>query len=322
MVERLLSQLAHVEILSPKPQETVDFLTRVLGLQETERRGSSAYLRGWSEFFHHSLQVTEAKGTGLGHVAWRAEGPQQLEKAVARLQAGGQGIGWDENPVGHGPAYRYRPPHGGQLMEVFWEVERVSPPDRSTFPNRPQRRPMHPIAPRYLDHVTMPTPDIMGDVLWYRDTLGHRFSEWTSASRDSDLCVFAMMTLCERAHDMGLLPEPTDLRGRVHHVAFWLDQREDLRTAADVLLENGGHIEFGPGRHGMGEIDYVYFREPAGLRLELNSGTTRNYEPDLEPIKWTLEQGSNVFFRNIEAPPSPYLRDAFPPAEVAEAAPA
>src|SRR6266536_4430288 len=124
MPERLLSQLAHVEILSPRPDETVAFLTRVLGLQETERRGQSAYLRGWAETFHHSLQVTEARTTGLGHVAWRSAGPEQLERAVGLLAASGQGEGWHEHGAGHGPAYGYRPRFGQQLMEVFWEVAR------------------------------------------------------------------------------------------------------------------------------------------------------------------------------------------------------
>jgi catechol 2,3-dioxygenase len=186
--EHLLSQLAHVEIMSSRPGETVDFLTKVLGLREVERRGGSTYLRGWGESFHHSLQVTEAAAPGLGHVAWRAAGPEELDRAVARLQASGQGEGWAEG-VGHGPAYRYRPPGGGQQMEVFWEVERPEEPRPlvSTLPNRPQRRPATAIAPRYLDHVSVPTPDIVSDVDWYRRTLGHRLTEWAFAGDRSDV---------------------------------------------------------------------------------------------------------------------------------------
>lgn len=323
MGERLLSQLAHVEILSPRPQETVDFLIRVLGLQETERRGQSSYLRGWAESFHHSLQVTEAKTTGLGHVAWRTDGPEQLEAAVRRLERSGAGEGWNEPGVGHGPAYRYRPPNGQQVMEVFWEVERNKPSaeDLSIFPNRAQRMPAHRIAPRYLDHVTINSPDIRGDCEWYRDTLGHRFMEYTTP-QGVDLIVFAMMSVCERSHDLGIVPEGSQARGRFNHVAFWLDQREDLRTAAYFLMESGTQIEFGPGRHGMGDIDYLYFREPAGMRLELNSGTLRNYEPDWRTVAWTAEQGSNIFYRNVEFPDS--MLESFPPVEEpapAEAAP-
>lgn len=318
MPQKLLSQLAHVEILSPRPQQTVEFLTGVLGLQESGRSGQSVYLRGWSEFFHHSLQVTEGETPGLGHIGWRAMGPEALESAVARLTESGQGDGWYEGSIGHGPAYRYRAPHGGQLHEVFWEVERYAAPVamRSTFPNRPQRRPDRGIATRYLDHVTVASRDIMADCVWYRDVLGHRLMEWTAPSADSDHCVFAMLSVCERSHDFGIVPDMSSVTGRINHVAFWLDQREDLRRAADLLLEAGVAIEFGPGRHGMGEIDYVYFREPGGMRMELNSGTIRNYEPDWEPVRWTPEQGSNVFFRNVPFPTSMF--ETFPPAPARE----
>lgn len=318
MPQKLLSQLAHVEILSPRPQQTVEFLTGVLGLQESGRSGQSVYLRGWSEFFHHSLQVTEGETPGLGHIGWRAMGPEALESAVARLTESGQGDGWYEGSIGHGPAYRYRAPHGGQLHEVFWEVERYAAPVamRSTFPNRPQRHPDRGIATRYLDHVTVASRDIMADCVWYRDVLGHRLMEWTAPSADSDHCVFAMLSVCERSHDFGIVPDMSSVTGRINHVAFWLDQREDLRRAADLLLEAGVAIEFGPGRHGMGEIDYVYFREPGGMRMELNSGTIRNYEPDWEPVRWTPEQGSNVFFRNVPFPTSMF--ETFPLAPARE----
>ncbi len=50
MSEILLSQLAHVELLSPKPEETVNWLKEVFGLEETERVGQSVYLRAWAEW--------------------------------------------------------------------------------------------------------------------------------------------------------------------------------------------------------------------------------------------------------------------------------
>ena len=158
MPERLLSQLAHVEILSPSPAETVRFCTDVLGLEHSGNAGSSAYLRGWGDFFHHTLQVTESDAPGLGHVGWRSEGPEQLETAVARIEAAGAGEGWFEDSVGHGRAYRYRSP-GGHLHELFWEVERYQPPPElvSPFPNRPQRYVPRGAALRCIDHVTLAT---------------------------------------------------------------------------------------------------------------------------------------------------------------------
>ena len=46
MSEVLLSQLAHVEITSPKPEESVRWFVDVLGLEQTTQEGQSAYLRG------------------------------------------------------------------------------------------------------------------------------------------------------------------------------------------------------------------------------------------------------------------------------------
>jgi catechol 2,3-dioxygenase len=98
----------------------------------------------------------------------------------------------------------------------------------------------------------------------------------------------------------------------VHHIAFWVDQTQDVLRGADVLLDYGLPIEFGPGRHGMGEISYIYFREPAGARVELNSGGYRNYEPDLETVHWIPAQGSNDWYRTSVMPES--MGECFPAA--------
>lgn len=316
MPERLLSQLAHVEVLTPAPDESLRFYTQVLGLEESGRSGQSVFLRGWGEFFHHTLQLTEADAPGLGHIGWRADGKEQLEKAVARLEAAGAGEGWFEDAVGHGSAYRYRSP-GGHLHEVFWEVERYQAPSglESPFPNRPQRYVPRGAAARCLDHVTVATADPETDANWLRDTLGHRYMEYTVIPDRPDFVVFAMTTVCERAHDLGLVWDPSGIPARINHLAYFVESREELLRAADVLLNADVAIEFGPGKHGMGEQDYVYFREPGGLRVELNAGGYRNYEPDWEPVRFEPQQGSNVFYKNLGMPHSMF--ESFPPAEMA-----
>src|SRR5580693_1021491 len=123
MAVRLLSQLAHVELLTPVPELSSRFFAEVLGLEESERDDRSIYLRCWGERFHHSVVLTEASAPGIGHIAWRTDGADGLDEAVARLEALGVGEGWVEGSVGHGPAFRYRGP-GGHLQEIFWEVDR------------------------------------------------------------------------------------------------------------------------------------------------------------------------------------------------------
>ena len=314
MTLNVISQLAHVELITPKPEESARFFADVMGLEESGRSGQSVYFRGWGEHFHHSLQLTEGPAPGLGHIAWRSFGDAELDRAVQRLEASGHGLGWQDDAVGHGRAYRYRAP-GGHTHEIFWEVDRFVPEAAVAplFPNRPQRFRPRGVAARCIDHVTVASANILKDVEWFRDTLGHRFMEYTVADEDPNFVAFAMTTVCERAHDMGFVPDFSPVPGRIHHLAFFLDQREDLRRAADVLLDEAVAIEFGPGRHGHGEQDYLYFREPGGCRIELNSGGYRNYEPDWKPVRWTPSQGSNVYYRNLALPHSMF--ESMPPAE-------
>jgi catechol 2,3-dioxygenase len=48
MSNRLIAHLAHVEVLTPKPEESLAFYTDVLGLVESGRAGQSVYLRAWA----------------------------------------------------------------------------------------------------------------------------------------------------------------------------------------------------------------------------------------------------------------------------------
>jgi catechol 2,3-dioxygenase len=313
MSRRLIAHLAHLEVLTPKPEESLRFYTDVLGLELTTQEGQSAYLRGWGEWSHHSLKLTEAPEHGLGHVGWRTWSPEDLETAIARVDERGAGSGWFEDSVGHGPAYRFTSP-GGQTNELFWEIDSYVPPAgmESPFPDRPQRYAPRGIAPRQIDHVTVMSKDPVRDAEWFRDTLGSTFTEYTMLNEETDLVVFAMSTNNEKSHDLGLILDQSDIPGRIHHFAWWVDTREDLLRAADILLNADIPIEFGPGRHGMGEQDYMYFREPGGVRVEINTGGYRLYVPDWETKRWVPSQGSNTFYRNVAMPDS--MMEASPPA--------
>ena len=316
-VNRLIAHLAHVEILTPRIEESLRFYLEVMGLQESAREGESVYLRGWGEWSLYSVQLTAAPQAGVGHSAWRAVSPTALEEAVARLEAAGAGEGWVEDAVGHGPAYRYRGP-GGHLHEIFWETERYEAPaaERSPFPNRPQRFRPRCVAPRQIDHVTVLTADPKADAEWYAATLGSTFTEWTTMPGTDDRL--------RHRHQLREVPRPrararlSGTPGRAHHIAFWVDTRDELLRAADTFLNEDVAIEFGPGRHGIGEQDYLYVREPGGMRIEVNTGGYRLYEPDLEPVRWRPEQGSNVFYRNL--PYQPTMSEGFPHVDLSDAA--
>src|SRR6266700_2230972 len=88
-----VAHLGHVEIFTPKPEESLWFFKEVFGMQETDHTGQSVYLRAWGDYDHCTLKLTAAKQAGLGHVGLRTWSPQALDRRVKALEAVGCGKG-------------------------------------------------------------------------------------------------------------------------------------------------------------------------------------------------------------------------------------
>jgi catechol 2,3-dioxygenase len=315
MAYRLISQLAHVEILSPKPDETVQFFNELLGLEVSARQGQSVYLRCWAESFHHSLKVTESQLPGLGHMTFRADGPEELDQAASAIEGRGLGSGWIDGDLGHGRAFRFRTP-AGHVAELIWEVERYQAPEhlKSTFPNRAQRYPGRNTPLRRIDHVTVTAKDVTATRQFFCEALKFRYMEGTVLPNGTEL--FAAITSGAHNHDVAIASEKpgSPAEGRLHHVAFYHDTRDEVLRTVDILAEHGYGLEYGPGRHGIGEPFFSYVREPGGNRIELYSGGYLNYEPDWKPVLWRAGEQRSVNAWTVDqmGPPS-YLGYATPP---------
>src|ERR1700747_1150645 len=96
-----IAHLGHLELLTPKPDESLRFFVDVLGMTESGRQGGSVFLRGWDDFETYSLNMTASKTSGLGHAAFRARSPAALARRVAALERSGRGVGWREGEFGH-----------------------------------------------------------------------------------------------------------------------------------------------------------------------------------------------------------------------------
>src|SRR4051794_10374094 len=91
-----VAHLAHLEIFTPKPEESLRFFVDVMGMTESGRQGDSVYLRAWDDYERYSLQLTASKTSGLGHAAFRARSPQALQRRVQALEGSGYEVGWHE----------------------------------------------------------------------------------------------------------------------------------------------------------------------------------------------------------------------------------
>jgi len=92
----------------------------------------------------------------------------------------------------------------------------------------------------------------------------------------------------------------------------WIS-REDVLRAADIYREAGLDVEYGPGKHGVGENLFLYVREPGGMRIELFSGGYMLHDPDIFPFEWKVSQGSLNSWNPNHAVPDGFLFERFHP---------
>ncbi len=249
-------------------------------------RGDSVYLRAFGDYERSSLKLTAAAQSGVGHLAYRTLSPEALERRVAALEAAGAGGAWTDGDLGHGPAYSFLDPDGHRL-ELFWESERyVAPPElRPALKNQPQRYPGRGVGVRHLDHVNFLAVDPGENRAFLEQTLGLRLTEQIVLDDGSEAGVWLASN--QKSYDLTYTRDQTGTRGRLHHVAFFVDQREDVLRGADIFLEHGIVMESGPHKHAIQQTFFLYTWEPGGNRIEICAGGYLIFAPDHEAVVWT-----------------------------------
>ncbi len=122
-----VAHLAHIELLTPKPDESLWFFTHVLSLQEVERHGQSVYLRAYGDYQRYSLKLTESKqgwprSRRLSHDQRRRARPPRGgdpdHRICARLDRGRCRARYR--------AFQFTSPDG-HAFEIFYEIDHFVP---------------------------------------------------------------------------------------------------------------------------------------------------------------------------------------------------
>ncbi len=245
-----LAHLAHVELLSPRPDDSLRFFVDVLGMTESSRRGDSVYLRAWDDYEHHTLKLTASKVAGMGHVAFRATSPEALE--------------------------------------IYYDTEWYAPPPylKPALKNQAQRFPARGVNVRRLDHLNLLAADVRALRLFFEDVLGMRTTEMIVLDNGDE--AGAWVTTTNKSYDLAFTADHYGARGRFHHLTYAVDSREDVLRGADICLENGIYIETGPHKHAIQQTFFLYVYEPGGNRVEVDSAGARLVlAPDWQPVIWT-----------------------------------
>lgn len=282
-----IAHLAHVEMYTDKFEQSLDFFTRVYGLKLSGSDETSAYLRAWDDYEYCSLKLTRSDRTGLGHVAYRTSSPQALERRAKIIEASGFKVnGWVEGDHSHGRAFRFEDPFG-HVFEIYWETrwyEAQDAAEKAALKNTASS--FTGAAPRRLDHLNLLSSDVREFRRFMETCLGARVTEIIQL--DNGRLGGCWFTINNKTYDLACTEEHGGGVGRLHHVTYATDQREDILRAADIFLQNGVHIETGPHKHAVQGTFFLYVWEPAGNRVELaNAGARLMLAPDWQPIVWT-----------------------------------
>jgi len=284
-----IAHLAHVEMLTDRFEESLDFFTRIYGLKLSGQDAASAYLRAWDDYEHHSLKLTRADTTGVGHIAYRAASPQALERRVKAIEESGYKVlGWLEGDPGHGRAFSFEDPFG-HVFEIYYETVRHAPSGDDVPALKNTASAFTGAAPRRIDHLNLLCDDVAEFRRFMETCLGSRVTEMILL--DNGRLGGCWFTVNNKTYDLACTEEHGGGHGRLHHVTYATDQREDILRAADIFLQNGVHIETGPHKHAVQGTFFLYVWEPAGNRVELaNSGARLILAPDWEPVVWTQKE--------------------------------
>jgi len=311
---RDIAHLGSVELLTPKLDESLWFFRDVLGMEVAHSGGDSVYLRGYGDYATSTLKLTAAPKPGIGCIAWRTVSPEALTRRAAAVEAAGLGDGWTNGDFGRGRSYRLHDPDG-HVMEIYYEEQKfvASPELRSTLKNQPQKYLARGVGVRRIDHLALLASDVGANRRFAAELLGFQLREqvvFDNGTRE----IGSWMSPTAAHHELAYVLDMKGGHGRLHHFSLWVDNRDDVLRAADILTENGIFIEVSPSKHNNSQGFSMYCYEPGGNRIEIYSGSFLVFAPDWEPVTWDEEERGNGMYWGSALPES-FLKYATPDIE-------
>ena len=288
-----IAKLGHVALVSADLEKSLWFFRDTIGLEETEVIDGVHYLRAWGDFEHHTLSITAGETSYIDHIGWRTKRREDVATFAKLLEDAGTEVRWIEagEEVAQGEAVRFELP-SGHRFELYYDMEKTPADEsrKSVLKNQTYKSWAKGVSPRRIDHVNLQTSQDNAEIVKYlKEALGFKLREYFV--NPDDVQVASWLSVTNLVHDVAIMStsrskEPNEM----HHIAYWLDNSQDLLRAADILCE--ADVQFvGPGKHGISQAMYIYVKDPgSGLRLEIFTNSYLIFEPDWEPVKWTYEE--------------------------------
>ena len=289
-LRRDIAHVGPIELYTPVLEASRDFFVAVMGLREVHRDDTSVYLHTWDDYQSWTVRLVQRDTAGIGRTYLRAASPQGVDRLAEAIDAAGLGRGVVTDVHNLGAVRLFTDPDGHE-MGLYWDVEwyQADDADRPALKNQAAAYPGRGANLRRLDHVNYLTADVPATSAFLRDVLGARCTEQIVKDDGSPQAIW--YSVGNKTYDLVYTEDWTGTRGRLHHVAFATDTREEILRAADVCLDAGVHIETGPHKHAIQQTFFLYVWEPGGNRIEIcNAGARLILAPDWKTISWNREE--------------------------------
>ena len=92
------------------------------------------------------------------------------------------------------------------------------------------------------------------------------------------------------AHELIYTRDAHGANGRLHHLAFWVDTREECLRAADIWLDAGIEIEAAPSKHAIAQGFFLYGIDPAATASRSPPAGASSTTRTSRAVVWTEEE--------------------------------
>jgi catechol 2,3-dioxygenase len=285
------TRASHAVLTARDLDATRAFYCDVMGLICSTQDKDALYLRALEERSHHSLVFRKTDAAPVcERVGLRVLTEDDLDRAFAHFTKIGMKPQWAQRP------YQGRTLHiddpAGTPLEFCATMD--------DLPTNLQRFELYKGAsPMRLDHFQIAVPDVMLATEFYL-SLGFRLTEYTATDGKEEIWA-SWLQRKGNPHDVVF----SSGRGpRLHHFAYGVPEIRDVVHVCDVAgsLGFGKHFERGPGRHGIGNAFFVYFRDPDGHRIELFNAHYQAIDINHTPLRWDLSDTRRSQLWGLPAP--------------------
>ncbi len=253
-----LHDIRYLRIGTANLDTTIEFLTRIVGLQLAGREGKAAYFRSdkvavRGDTRDYTLMVFEGD-PGDHTSAFDLRDPADFDRIGAELENGGHRVHFGTPDECESRRVRqflaFKDPSGNQHEIV------VRP-----YHSGPRHFPSRDAGITHFSHIGLRTSDAPRDEAFWTKLLNARVSDWIG-----DAPLLRIGTI---HHTLALFPSA---HAGVQHINHQVEDIDDIMRSYYFLREKGVRIVFGPGRHATSSACFLYFEGPDKMVYEYSVG--------------------------------------------------